>query len=381
MGTSSQDLWIKEHAEYFMRLALDEARKGLGRTSPNPAVGAVLVKNGKVIAKGYHQKAGGPHAEVVAIKNAGEQVQGADLYATLEPCNHYGRTPPCTEAIVQAGISRVFVGCQDTNPLVAGQGISKLQKLGIPVFTGILEEECSLLNRAFFTFVNQQRPFVTIKVAATADGKIATTTGDSRWITGLPAREKVHVLRDQVDAILVGAGTVRADDPALTARPNCQLAQRQPLRVILSANLNISSQARIFRETAGKALVLTTARLSEQAEKNKAQLESQGIEVVSVNTVGAKTDLHAVLNYLALRNVVHLLVEGGAGIFGAFLENQLVDEAMLFIAPKVLGSGLSWARLTERVQMGQAIHLTFSTTEMVGEDLLIVGRAGVRQPR
>ncbi len=205
-------------AERFMRLALREAAKGLGRTSPNPAVGAVLVKDGRVVGRGHHARAGGPHAEVVALRAAGARARGADLYTTLEPCDHQGKTPPCSVAILEAGVRRVFVGSTDPNPLVNGRGMARLRRGGLPVEQGVLAVECDALNAAWFTYITERRPFVTLKAAVTLDGRIATRTGDARWVTGEAARAWVHRLRDRVDAVLVGAGTARADDPELTTR-------------------------------------------------------------------------------------------------------------------------------------------------------------------
>ncbi|MGC4114363.1 MAG: bifunctional diaminohydroxyphosphoribosylaminopyrimidine deaminase/5-amino-6-(5-phosphoribosylamino)uracil reductase RibD [Myxococcales bacterium] len=314
----------------LMRLAIAEARKGLGRTSPNPSVGAIVVKDGKVVARGFHAKAGGPHAEVVALRKAAEKARGADLYVTLEPCDHHGRTPPCTAAILAAGIKRVFVGCEDANPIVSGRGIKRLRAAGVSVVRGVLEDECLALNRPFFTFITERRPFVTLKVASTADGRIATATGDSRWVTGPEAREKVHGLREQIDAILVGARTVREDDPQLTARPKGKLSSRQPLRVILTRTLDVPPSAKIFDEPTGGVLVLTT---SDDAKRTRA-LEKRGVEVVRVPGGKRGVDLRAALELLHERDIVHLMVEGGGEVFGAFLEEGLADQLMLFIAPK-----------------------------------------------
>ena len=353
-------------AEFFMRLALTEAGRGLGRTSPNPAVGAVLVKNGHVIARGFHARAGSPHAEVVALRRAGERARGADLYVTLEPCNHQGRTPPCTDAILQAGVRRVFVGCEDQNPIVSGRGIRRLRRAGVPVITGVLEKECLQLNRPFFTFITERRPFVTLKVAATADGRIATANGDSRWVTGERSRERVHRLRDQVDAILVGAKTVREDDPQLTARPRGRLAARQPLRVVLSASLDLPAWSRVFDRRHGSSLVLTACADAKKARR----LSSKGIEVVVLPGSRGKVDLGAALAELHQRDVVHLLVDAYTGL----LEDGLADDLWLFIAPKILGGGRSWAPMAPEARMDRAMALGEATVERVGEDVLLQAR-------
>jgi diaminohydroxyphosphoribosylaminopyrimidine deaminase/5-amino-6-(5-phosphoribosylamino)uracil reductase len=356
----------------MMREALAEARKGLGRTSPNPAVGAVIVKDGEIIARGFHSRAGGPHAEVVALRAAGERARGATLYSTLEPCNHQGRTPPCTEAIINAGLARVVVGCGDRNPLVSGRGVKRLRAAGIEVLPDVLEAECAAINDPFFTYVTLKRPFVTLKIASTADGKIAASNGDSRWVTGPKARERSHQLRDQVDAILVGGNTVRLDDPQLTTRLRGRTARRQPLRVILSASLELPPKARIFDEPRGGVLVLTT---SSNARRTRA-LEARGAEVVRIGEGGA-VDLKAALTLLASREIVHLMVEGGAGVFGGFLEQGLVDQVQLYVAPKVLGEGISWAGLTPRSRMADAIQFEPRSVEQVGADVLITLRPSV----
>ncbi len=361
---------VPVEAERFMALALAEARKGLGTTRPNPAVGAVLVKDGRVIARGYHARAGGPHAEVVALRKAGEHARGADLYVTLEPCDHHGRTPPCTGAILAAGVARVFVGSVDVNPIVSGRGIRRLKRGGVQVVRGVLEADCLALNRPFFTFITERRPYVTLKAAATLDGRIATRTGDSRWVSGPESRERVHALREQVDAILAGAGTVRLDDPQLTARPKGRLSRRQPLRVVLSGSLDVSPKARVFDEPSGGVLVLTSA----DQEKRARALRARGAEVVVLPSERGRLDVRAVLDELYRRDVMHLLVEGGAQVYRSFLEGGLVDRLMLFLAPKILGEGIDWAPLPAKAKMDHAIPLEDLSVERVGEDVLVTGR-------
>jgi diaminohydroxyphosphoribosylaminopyrimidine deaminase/5-amino-6-(5-phosphoribosylamino)uracil reductase len=374
-GTRSQTAreFDRAVAEFFMRMALDEAEKGVGRTSPNPAVGAVLVKNGHVLARGFHAKAGGPHAEIVALRQAGGRARGADLYTTLEPCNHHGRTPPCTEAILAAGIRQVFVGCLDANPKVSGRGVKRLRSAGLKVVSGVLNDQCAELNAPFFTFITRKRPFVTLKVASTADGRIAGESGDSRWVTGPAARARVHQLRGRVDAVLVGGGTVRMDDPQLTARPRGRPSARQPMRVVLSASLDLPPSAKVFGRRPGVALVLTAS----SDEGKAAALRKAGAQVVRLPAGPAGgVDLGAALDELARRNVVHLLVEGGAGVFGGFLQAGLADEILLFVAPRVLGSGLSWATLSGRARIEDAIALEPWRVEQLGPDVLLTARPG-----
>ena len=315
-----------------MRIALREAEKGRGRTHPNPAVGALVVRNGRIIARGHHQKAGGPHAEVLALRKAGPKARGADLYVSLEPCNHTGRTPPCTEAILAAGVKRVFYGSDDPNPLVDGHGARMLAKKGVEVHAGIAKDECDASNEPWFKFITQGLPWVVLKAAITLDGKLSGGT-----ISGEASRALVHLWRDQLDAILVGAGTVRADDPLLTVRgvPN----GRNPLRVILGMP---PPKARLLRQPG--------------------------------ETIVAKGPIKSVLRDLARRGLTSVLVEGGANVHGQFLARDLWDELRLFIAPKVFGrQELSWAGLDERRDM------ELRDVARIGDDVLLTLRAKKRR--
>jgi len=315
-----------------MRLALREAEKGRGRTHPNPAVGALVVRNGRVIARGHHEKAGGPHAEVIALGKAGSRARGADLYVSLEPCNHIGRTPPCTEAILAAGVKRVFYGSDDPNPLVDGHGARVLAKKGVGVHAGIAKDECDASNEPWFKFITQGLPWVVLKAAITLDGKLSGGA-----ISGERSRALVHLWRDQLDAILVGAGTVRADDPLLSVRgvPN----GRNPLRVILGMP---PPKARLLRQPG--------------------------------ETIVAKGPIKSVLRDLARRGLTTVLVEGGANVHGQFLARGLWDELRLFIAPKVFGrQELSWAGLDERRDF------QLRSVARIGEDVLLTLRAKKRR--
>lgn len=361
-------------AERYMSMALDEARKAEGQTRPNPCVGVVIVRDGQIVGRGFHAKAGGPHAEVVALRAAGGRARGADLYSTLEPCDHQGRTPPCTRAILEAGIARVFVGCMDVNPKVCGRGVERLRAHGVEVICDVLREACAELNAPFFKFVTQHRPFVTLKVAATADGMIASRTGDSRWVTGSAARQAVHVQRGRADAVLVGGNTVRRDDPELTSRPDGIRASHQPLRVALSGQLDLPLSAKLFGEVTPEAPVLVVTSSSSRSSRARAEaLRARGVEVqVLEGDASGRVTLADLLDCLAARNVMHLYVEGGAGLFGAFVESGLFDRLELFVAPKVLGTGLSWAHLAPRDAMGSAVNLTLERLERVGEDARLV---------
>jgi diaminohydroxyphosphoribosylaminopyrimidine deaminase/5-amino-6-(5-phosphoribosylamino)uracil reductase len=355
-----------------MRLALAEARRGLGRTSPNPAVGAVLVKGGRVLARGHHARAGGPHAEIVALGKAGTKARGADLYTTLEPCDHQGKTPPCSAAILAAGVRRVFSGSADPNPLVDGRGVARLRRGGVPVVTGVLAAECDALNAAWFTFITRQRPFVTLKLAATLDGRVATRAGDSRWVSGPEARAWVHRLRDRVDAVLVGRGTAQADDPRLTTRlPGG--GGRDPLRAVLDTRLSLPPTLRLFRQRSpARTVVFHAAR----------RLKDLGprTDLERVAPAPGGLDLGGVLARLAARGVTHVLVEGGGAVAGAFLAAGLVDRLALFLSPRILGDGRPWGPAAAPGRMADALRLGDVAVERIGEDLLVTGTPALAPP-
>ncbi|MCP3101443.1 bifunctional diaminohydroxyphosphoribosylaminopyrimidine deaminase/5-amino-6-(5-phosphoribosylamino)uracil reductase RibD [Myxococcus sp. K15C18031901] len=356
-------------AEFFMRIALEEAAKGLGRTSPNPVVGAVLVKGGRIIARGYHKKAGTAHAEVVALEAAGARARGADLYSTLEPCDHYGRTPPCSMAIIEAGVRRVICGSADPNPKVSGKGVARMRRAGVKVVTGVLQEEADQLNRPFFKSIRTGLPWVTLKAAATLDGKLATATGDSRWVTGEKSRAWVHRLRDSVDVILVGANTVRHDDPKLTTRlPGG--GGKDPLRVVVDSHLRLSPGYTVFTQKSPARTIVATL---EDPEGRKARrFLAQGVEVWQVREKQGRVDLKAVLRRLNKEGLNHVLVEGGAQLYGSFLREHLADELALFLAPKLLGrEGLSWAGDLGVKEMAHALSVKDLTFEQVGQDVLL----------
>ncbi|QSQ14617.1 bifunctional diaminohydroxyphosphoribosylaminopyrimidine deaminase/5-amino-6-(5-phosphoribosylamino)uracil reductase RibD [Myxococcus landrumensis] len=356
-------------AEFFMRIALEEAAKGLGRTSPNPVVGAVLVKGGRIIARGYHKKAGTAHAEVVALEAAGSKARGADLYSTLEPCDHYGRTPPCSLAIIEAGVRRVFCGSADPNPKVSGKGVARMRRAGVKVVTGVLQAEADKLNRPFFKAIATGLPWVTLKAAATLDGKLATATGDSRWVTGEKAREWVHRLRDSVDVILVGANTVRQDDPKLTTRlPGGK--GKDALRVVVDSHLRLSPRYSVFSQKSSARTIIATL---EDPEGRKARrFLAQGVEVWQLRAKADRVDLKALLRKLARSGLNHVLVEGGAEMYGSFLREHLADELALFLAPKLLGrEGLSWAGDLGVKEMTQALSVKDLTFEQHGQDILL----------
>jgi len=356
-------------AEFFMRLALEEAARGVGRTSPNPAVGAVLVRAGRIVGRGYHRKAGAPHAEVMAIQSAGQRARGADLYTTLEPCDHFGRTPPCTRAILQAGIRRVFCGSSDPNPLVNGRGVARLRRHGVEVRTGILEEEADALNRPFFKHVTTGMPFVTLKAAVTLDGKLATATGDSRWVTGEEARARVHRLRDRVDAILVGANTVRKDDPRLTTRLPGGERGKDAVRVVVDSRLSLPPGRKVFARRGQRTIVAT---LAPEGSRKARSLSERGVEVWHLPSKGGRVALRPLLRRLAGAGMTHVLCEGGAELFSSLVRERLADELWLFLAPKLVGaSGLSWLGELGVARMGRALDLGEVSAERCGRDLLV----------
>ncbi|EPX57859.1 Diaminohydroxyphosphoribosylaminopyrimidine deaminase [Cystobacter fuscus DSM 2262] len=359
-------------AEFFMRLALEEAAKGLGRTSPNPVVGAVLVKGGRIIARGYHRRAGTAHAEVVALEAAGAKARGADLYTTLEPCDHYGRTPPCSQALIDAGVRRVITASSDPNPKVNGKGVARLRRAGVEVLTGVLKDEADQLNRPFFKAMRTGLPFVTLKAAVTLDGKLATATGDSRWVTGEQARAWVHRLRDQVDVILVGATTARRDNPQLTTRlPGG--GGKDPVRVVVDSHLRLPSTLQVFTQRSPARTVVAT--LEEPSARKAKRLLATGTDVWQLPEKQGRVDLEALMRRLAREGLNHVLVEGGAEMYGSFLREELADELLLFVAPKLIGGeGLSWSGSLGVKQMARALTVGALSMEQVGTDLLLRAR-------
>lgn len=320
--------------EDYMKTALELAKKGRGWTSPNPMVGAVIVKNGRITGRGWHETPGGPHAEVNAISDAAGETGGATMYVTLEPCNHHGRTPPCTEAIIEAGISRVVCAMSDPNPVVKGGGAAYLASCGIGVETGVCEDEARRLNEFFIKFASTGRPFVILKSASTLDGKTATQTGDSKWVTGPAARRHVHLLRHWTDAILVGINTVRADDPSLTARIDEQ-STKDPVRVILDTRLSIPEDARVLTQSSS-ARTIIAAGSNADPEKAK-RLEKTGATVLYLPHGQNGVDLNSLMEELGRISITSLLVEGGSRVSGAFFSARLVDKICFFYAPRILG--------------------------------------------
>ncbi len=344
---------------FYMQQAYELALKGWGRVSPNPMVGAVVVKSGKVIAEGWHPFCGGPHAEAMALKKAGAKAKGADLYVTLEPCSHFGRTPPCSDAIINAGIKRVFVGVLDPNPRMNGKSIKLLKKSGISVEAGFLQDELTRLNEAFNKHIKTRRPFVTAKIAQTLDGKIATIAGESKWITSQEARDYGRELRFGFDAIVVGINTVLKDDPALNSVPHKRIK-----KVILDSNLRTPNKAKLFEQTKPEDVLIFTA------SKTKKNMKATIIPAPSDN---GKIDSEWVLDYLGEQEINNVLIEGGGTVIGNALKGGFVDKVMMYIAPKLMGEGLEGVRGLQCRQLSKIINLKNLSVGRIGQDILVEG--------
>ncbi len=356
----------------FMRLALKEAGRGLGRTSPNPCVGAVIVKDGQVLGKGYHKKAGTPHAEINALANASASVVGATLYVTLEPCNHTGRTPPCSRAIHAAGITRVVVGMTDPNPLVNGGGIEYLRNNRIEVMSGVLEQDCKALNYPFIKHVTEGVPWMIMKAGVSLDGRLNYQAGQSGWITGERSALAVHKLRNTVDAILVGRKTVEIDNPALTTRL-VRGSAKDPIRIILDSDLVTSTDSKVYHLDSPAPTWIVCA--TDAPESKKTEFQKLGIRLLPIARAERGVNLHALLKVLGQENVCSVLVEGGATVHGAFLGEKLFDYAHLFYAP--LFAGNHGVPLVEGYQVPHrdvAPYLVELSHKRLGDDIMLSGR-------
>ena len=358
----------------YMLQALSLARLAIGQVSPNPAVGAVVVHDGVIVGQGYTQPPGSSHAEIVALSEAGEKAKGSILYVTLEPCCHYGRTPPCTQAIIASGVSEVRMAMIDPNPLVSGRGRKELEEAGIRTVVGEHEEEAKELNEAYVKFTTTGMPFVMVKYAMSLDGKIATRSGDSRWISNEESRYYVHQLRSMVDAIMVGAGTVLADDPKLTAR--CSggkggTTRMQPLRVIVDGRGRISPKAQLFEQPGETLLVFAREATPEEIDK----FASVGASIISLPSSDSKVDLKELLRHLAERNITSVMVDGGSVLFGSLFDAGLVDKVMVFIAPIIIGGeGAKTAVAGNGVErVTEAPKLKKMRIKQLGSDIVVSG--------
>jgi diaminohydroxyphosphoribosylaminopyrimidine deaminase/5-amino-6-(5-phosphoribosylamino)uracil reductase len=354
--------------------ALRLAERGAGRTTPNPAVGAVVTRNGRLVGRGYHRRAGGPHAEIFALRQASARARGATLYVTLEPCCHFGRTPPCVDAVLASGVSRVVVGMLDPNPRVRGRGVAQLRRAGLRVDVGVRERQCRGLNEDFVKYVTRGLPFVVLKLAATLDGRIATAKGDSRWVTGTAARRRVHEMRNRLDAVVVGSETVRADDPELTCRLR---GGRDPLRVILDGRLRSPVSAKVFTHNPERTWLYTLAPGDAKAER----LRRRGV-IVRRGGGDRTGSLRRVLRELAREGIKSVLIEGGGVLAAHALRANLVDRVALFLAPKIVGAeGRPMVGAMGLRRMAQALLVADVTVERLGEDVLVQGRPTFRKSR
>lgn len=357
--------------EKYMRLAMQLAGNAIGRTSPNPLVGAVIVKDNRVVGCGWHRKAGTPHAEVHALNQAGELAQGADVYVTLEPCAHYGKTPPCAKALVEAKVKNVYGGLLDVNPKVAGKGFKILEDAGIHVEYGFLQDELRKQNEVFFKWIEHKKPFVVLKAAMTLDGKIATATGQSKWITNETSRAYGYKLRDIYDGIMVGINTVIEDNPMLTSRVD---GGKNPIRIVVDSSLKIDINANVVQDKSAKTIVATT----DKANKDKIlKLQAQDVDVIVVDKdENDKVDIEKLLDILGQQNICSILVEGGATLSGSFVAKKLVDKVYFFIAPKIIGGKEAKTPVagTGILNLQEALALKDIQIEKLEEDILIIGR-------
>ncbi|MFZ2396665.1 MAG: bifunctional diaminohydroxyphosphoribosylaminopyrimidine deaminase/5-amino-6-(5-phosphoribosylamino)uracil reductase RibD [Smithella sp.] len=356
--------------EYYMKLAIALARKGRFYVAPNPMVGAVVVKKGMIIGRGYHQRFGENHAEINAIRNAGEDIAGSTLYVTLEPCCHEGKTPPCTDSIIKNKIARVVIGTIDSNPLVSCQGINYLQSCGIEVKTGVLENECRKLNEKFFHYMETGLPFVTVKYAQTLDGRIATATGESQWISSTASLKFAHQLRAEHDAILVGRKTVDKDNPELTVR---LVKGRNPLRVIVDSELKISPTAKVLQNISKSPTLIATIKKPDDARFKR--IAATGAEILSVKAdKDGRVDLRTLFKFLAERKISSVLVEGGAQIITSVLKNNLANRIVTIIAPKIIGKGIEAVGDLNITNLDLAKILSIQKVTRNGNDIIIDSR-------
>ncbi|MBI4535692.1 MAG: bifunctional diaminohydroxyphosphoribosylaminopyrimidine deaminase/5-amino-6-(5-phosphoribosylamino)uracil reductase RibD [Ignavibacteriae bacterium] len=363
--------------EEFMAECLQLAEKGKGKVSPNPLVGAILVKKGKIVARGYHKRFGGPHAEVVCLQSYRGNARSATLYINLEPCAHFGKTPPCTDLLLESGIRKIVIGMKDPNPIVSGRGIQILRSAGVAVTVGVLEEEAQDLNKMFVKHITQGLPYVHLKVAQSLDGKIARAQRTPEWITSKQSRKLVHKWRSEYDAILVGAGTIRADDPMLTVRMLTR-RRRHPDVIVLDGNLNLSPEAKVFTELHGRRVfVCVDNDVATEKLKKVQHLMAQGVHVLRYHGQGGMLPLKAVLADLYKRAIGSILVEGGSQTASQFLYEHYADELSVFVAPQVLGPGIpAFQPALELGGTTQSLAIKKLSSTLVGTDVLLQARIG-----
>ncbi|NQV18480.1 MAG: bifunctional diaminohydroxyphosphoribosylaminopyrimidine deaminase/5-amino-6-(5-phosphoribosylamino)uracil reductase RibD [Armatimonadetes bacterium] len=357
----------------YMKLCLKLAEEFRGLTNPNPMIGAVLVKDGKIIGKGTHKKAGTNHAEIFALKDAGENVIGSTLYVNLEPCSHFGKTPPCVDRIISGEVKKVVIAMKDPNPLVNGKGIQKLKNAGIEIQVGICEEEAKELNEIYIKNITKKKPFVILKAAVSMDGKIAAKNGDSKWISNELARKKVHEIRNYVDAILIGENTLMIDDPKLNVR--LVEPKKNPKKIIISYNLNLKNieQFNVNKVSNKNSIILVSSKIKEN-ENKRSFFENLGIEVILIEKLNSKLNLDNLLIELWKKEIYSILVEGGSETFTSFIEAKLVDKLHLFISPKIIGNeGLSWIGDLNIRNITDSIQIKKVNFEVLEDNILVTG--------
>jgi diaminohydroxyphosphoribosylaminopyrimidine deaminase/5-amino-6-(5-phosphoribosylamino)uracil reductase len=351
----------------FMKRCLELAIKGAGKVDSNPMVGCVIVKDGEIVGEGFHKQYGGPHAEIYALLNAGKKAKGASLYVNLEPCVHFGKTPPCVDAIIQSGISKVVIASKDPNPLVSGRGIQQLRRAGIHVKIKVIQKEAELLNEKFFKFMKTGLPFVGLKLAQTIDGKIADVAGKSKWITSEEARKKVHNMRNEYDAVLVGANTVLKDNPELTVR---LVRGKNPVRVVVDGRLSLPASRLIFNTALAPTWLITSTTAIKTSRQKVNKLASQGVRVIGISASYSFSAEH-ILRTLAVEGVSSVFIEGGAYTTAVFMKHSLADKLYLFIAPKILGGGLEAFKLEHPLLLRKPMKLIITNASLIGDDVLI----------
>ncbi|MBS3131242.1 bifunctional diaminohydroxyphosphoribosylaminopyrimidine deaminase/5-amino-6-(5-phosphoribosylamino)uracil reductase RibD [Candidatus Woesearchaeota archaeon] len=347
-----------------MEMALKLAEKGKGLVSPNPMVGCLIVKRGKIVGRGYHKKFGGPHAEIEALEQAGKKAQNGTMYVTLEPCSHWGKTPPCTESVVESGVREVIIGSKDANPLV--EGFKEMKFRGIKTKIGILKEECDRLNEAYFKYMRTRMPFTILKVAMSLDGKIATSTGDSKYITSTEARKHVHEIRNEVDAVMVGINTVLRDNPQLDSR---LVNGKDPIKVIVDSHLKIPESSKVLKDPS-RVIIATT---NKAPKKKMDKLHQKGASIIVVKAKKDMVDLKEVMKELGKHDIASVMIEGGSHLNASAIKEKIVDKVLIFTAPKIIGNGLGAISSLGITKVDKAVTLKGISTKKIGKDLLVEG--------
>ncbi len=355
--------------ESYIQLTIEIAKKGEGYVSPNPLVGCVIIKDNKIIGAGYHQKFGENHAEINAINSATESLEGSTLYINLEPCSHYGKTPPCVDRIIEEKIKRVVIGTLDVNPLVSGTGARKLKRAGIDVKVGVLEKECIELNKFFFKNVTKKIPYVTLKAAQTLDGFIADKNEFSKWISSEDSRNFVHYLRSKYDAVLIGSETAKIDDPNLTVR---MVEGRNPYRIVLDSKLKLSPDLKLFKSNLDSKTIIATGIENQQKKKKLEKFRDLGVEIIFTKKNNAgRLDLQNLLKKLSKKGIASVLVEGGSKVFSSFLRQDLFDDIYFFISPKILGEGIKTFSEVSFNKIDKSVKLKIEKSQLIGSDVLL----------